>query len=34
MRPAALNENFKLALVWVILGVLVFDEEPVFDFSD
>jgi len=34
MRPTPLYENFKLALVWVILGILAFDEEPVFDFSD
>ena len=34
MRPAALYENLKLALVWALLGILVFDEEPMFDFSD
>lgn len=34
MRPTAFNENVKLAVVWLILGILVFDEEPVFDFSD
>lgn len=34
MRHHHVYENLRLAVVWAVLALTTFDEEPAFDFSD